>query len=77
MLGPRETETKRPVPATLSELLREAQEVVLQCRASPGTGTGSGMYDELMIPPLQRSLDQILDDSARLSAATLPITGRG
>ena len=61
MLGATMTTSKKD---EFADLLREAQELVMQCRAAPSLSTG--MYPDLLVPPLQRGLSQIQEASSRL-----------
>lgn len=66
MIGSDKTSTSNP-SSDFSRLLRDARELVMQCRAAPRLGTGT--YDELMVPPLQRGMEQIREASADLAAS--------
>lgn len=72
MLGRPETTTsttEASAPSNSSnvaQLLREARELVMQCRAAPSLSTG--MYDEMMVAPVTRGIGQLEAASARLAS---------
>jgi len=68
------TNPSNPNPPSLSQLLREAQELVMQCRAAPSLATG--MYDEtLLAVGVQRGVEQMREESVRLAAEVCVIGG--
>ncbi len=73
MIGNDSEKKNESTSANLSHLLQSARELVLQCRAAPSLSTG--MYDELIAPPLQRPLDQLFDASTRLANSTSVLGG--
>lgn len=61
------TETSTPSNSSnVAQLLREARELVMQCRAAPSLSTG--MYDEMMVAPVTRGIGQLEAASARLAS---------
>lgn len=72
MLGRPETDsTAAPSSSTnssnnVAQLLRDARELVMQCRAAPSLTTG--MYDEMLVAPVTRGIGQLEAASARLAS---------
>lgn len=64
MIGATPSSSSSSKQDEFADLLREARELVMQCRAAPSLSTG--MYPDMLVPPLQRGLDQVLEASARL-----------
>lgn len=77
MTGGNKVDDKKGNPADLTQLLQDARELVGQCTFGVPTMTASGMYDELMIPRLQRGLEQLRDVSADLAAKSSLLAPRG
>lgn len=65
--------SKKASSRDFAQLLQEARELVLQCRAAPSLLTG--MYDELMVPPMQRGLAQLEQASSALASSTSVVGG--
>lgn len=71
MLGRPETDSTASASTTnstnnVAQLLRDARELVMQCRAAPSLTTG--MYDEMMVAPVTRGIGQLEAASARLAS---------
>jgi len=60
---------------SFDDLLRDAREMMIQCRAAPSLSTG--MYDEMMLPALQRGPEQIQAASSRLPSTLIGASSRG
>lgn len=61
--------------ADFDDLLRDSREMMIQCRAAPSLSTG--MYDEMMLPTLQRGPEQIQVASSRLPSTLIGASSRG
>lgn len=73
MIGNTESKDKKPSSPDFNQLLQDARELVLQCRAAPSLVTG--MYDELMLPPVQRGLSQLEQASSALASSASVVGG--
>jgi hypothetical protein len=76
MLGRPECSSSLPVGSStrnsseqprVTQLLREARELVMQCRAAPSLSTG--LYDEMLVAPVTRGFGQLEAASAQLASA--------
>lgn len=59
--------TNSPAQPRVTQLLREARELVMQCRAAPSLSTG--LYDEMLVAPVTRGIGQLEAASAQLASA--------